>query len=664
MRTITIVALLLMTGAGTALHAYTDLDDPTDPWLTSRTGISTDVPSPFEPLSVDGSNVSCWGRTYGLAAPLPTTITSDGEALLAGPMRVIATVGGQETVLSGLDTELTAVAGDRVEFTGACPAGAATIQSTGWLEYDGAMQVRLTVQGNVSLERLAIEIPMRPEIAKLFYVGHQWGETNYERVGDEADWGWETGWQGNVWLGDDYRGLTFITESYQDWVGENDGRLRIERAENAVLFRATIVSEAVQIEGERTWTMGLQATPGKSLPTGWHGRHVGHFRITDTPEEAQARADMGVRVSLIWNDNTKWFSFPEARDPEQFTAAVKAYHDAGIRVVVYVNFSALGLASEVFKRHYDEWLLSNKGEPLYASTSPDAREIYTSACAGGGYTDWLVWAVDRAMEDYDIDGIYVDNTGPYYCDNVSHGCGPDRSWPFFDTRDLHKRLWTVIHTRKPEDGIIWEHNSRTSNSFNLTFVDIYSDGEHFRVKSKGRPEEITRTLLDITGTGRQWGSQACFLASALNAREEYTDWLLARLLPFGNVLLLNPKYMDFSRISPVLAARIDFGLDRDPVEWYTPEKLPDWLPLTPEELLYGAYVREDGSVLLTIGNPTDTFVAMRMDLRPVWAKMGEGMAITDATTGFACPPIGKTLMLSVPSNSFRVILLEPPVATE
>ena len=130
---------------------------------------------------------------------------------------------------------------------------------------------------------------------------------------------------------------------------------------------------------------------------------------------------------------------------------------------------------------------------------------------------------------------------------------------------------------------------------------------------------------------------------------------------FGIVLLLNLSYMDFSRISPVLAARIDFGLDRDPVEWYTPEKLPEWLPLTPEELLYGAYVREDGSALVTIGNPTDTFVAMRMDLRPVWAKLGQDMSITDATTGFACPPIGKRLMISVPSNSFRVLLLEPAV---
>jgi hypothetical protein len=145
----------------------------------------------------------------------------------------------------------------------------------------------------------------------------------------------------------------------------------------------------------------------------------------------------------------------------------------------------------------------------------------------------------------------------------------------------------------------------------------------------------------------------------LNLREEYTDWLLCRLLPFGNMILLNPRYMDFSRVSPVLAARIDFGLDRDPVEWYTPEKLPAWLPLTPEELLCGAYVREDGRVLLTVGNPTDTFVAMRMDLRPVWAKLGTGMTITDATTGFACPPIGKTLVLSVPSNSFRVLLFEP-----
>ncbi len=656
--TAAVVALIAI--ANLSAWAYTDLDDPADPWLTSETGITQEVPSPFEPLSVDRSEVSCWGRTYSLTAPLPAQVTSQGEALLAGPMRVVATIDGEQVTLAAAPLELTATRDDRVEFAGSCPAGGATIESAGWREYDGAMQVNLTVRGQVTLERLAIEIPVRPEIATFFYVGHQWGQDFYERVGTEPDWSWEYGWQANVWLGDDYRGLTFITESYRDWVGENDGRLRIERTDEAVVFRATVVSEPVQIEGERTWTMGLQATPGKPLPTGWHGRHVGHFSISDTSEEAQARADMGERVALIWSTGTKWLSFPEAKDPEAMVQAVRAYHDAGLRVVVYVNFSALAACAGVLQRHGQEWMLSKDGEPLYASAPTEKFEGYTSVCAGSGYTDWLVWAVDRAMEDYDIDGVYIDNTGPYYCDNESHGCGPGRRWPFFATRELHKRLWSVIHGRKPDDGVIWEHNSRTSNSFNLTFVDMYSDGEHFRVKSKGRPEDITRTFLDITATGRQWGSQACFLASALNLREEYTDWLLCRLLPFGNMILLNPSYMDFSRLSPVLAARIDFGLDRDPVEWYTPEKLPEWLPLTPEELLYGAYVREDGRVLLTIGNPTDTFVAMRMDLRPVWAKMGADMTIVDATTGFACPPIGKTLVLMVPANAFRVLLFEPP----
>ncbi len=432
-------------------------------------------------------------------------------------------------------------------------------------------------------------------------------------------------------------------------------QIRVERTESEVILRGTIIGEPTAIEGDRSWTFGLQATPGKPLPVGWHGRHVGGIPGLDA-EGAQDVRDRGQTVALIWNSETEWFSYPSPKDPEVLRAAVQEYHDLGMQVAVYITLSGTG-PSEVYERHRDEWMMSiEDGEPLFGD-----EETYSSTCAASTYADWLVWAVDRAMEDWDLDGVYIDNAGPYYCTNELHGCGGalGRTYPYFATRDLHKRLWNVIHGRKPETGIIWEHNSRTSNSFNLTFCDIYSDGEHFRVKSRGTPEEITRLFLDITATGRQWGSQPCFLPSALNLREEYTDWLITRLLPFGNVLMSVPTWMDYSRLSPVLRARLEFGLGTEPVEWYTPEALPEWLPAGPEELLVGAYRREDNHVMLTVGNPTEEKLAMRMDLRPTAAALGGELAVTDALTGVPCPPLGRNLVLCVPANSFRVVIIEP-----
>ena len=647
--------------AAAAASAFTDLDDANEPWRHEAVDVTTDVPRPFEPLSVDGDQVSCWGRTYTLASPLPAQITSQGQELLASPMCLTVERGGEHIVLAADEAEVSLARQDRIEFSGERALEGLTVTTAGWLEYDGAMQVTLTIAGQGSLDKLSVEIPYRPEVATFFHVSSQWGKYVYGRIGPDVGWTWGSNWQALAWVGDHCRGLTFVTERYGNWTGPPDQALQLERRDGAVVFRANLINETTAIEGERAYTIGLQATPGKALPTGWHGRHVGQGSTSATSETAQARHSLGQTVALIWNSDTKWFSYPQAKDPEALAAAVKAYHDAGMQVVVYITLSGVSPGTGVFQRHEQEWLMTKGGKPLFASEPTDRSPGYTSVCPASSYADWLVWAVDRAMEDYDLDGVYIDNAGPYYCDNTAHGCGGPlgRRYPYFATRELHKRLWTVIHGRKPEDGLMWEHNSRTSNSFNLTFVDIYSDGEHFRVKSKGRPEEITRTLLDVTATGRQWGAQPCFLPSALNLREEYTDWLLTRTLPFGNVLMSVPTWMDYSRLSPVLQARVAFGLGEVPVEWYTPEAVPQWLPVGPEELLVGAYLRPDNRVMLTLGNPTDEKVAARMDLRTTQGKLGGPVTVTDALTGVECPSLGPNMVLAIPANSFRVVLIEP-----
>jgi hypothetical protein len=643
-----------------------DLSDPAEPWRTAQIGVSDAVPVPFEKLAVAGTKVKCWGREYALAAPLPVQITSQGEALLAGPMRLVVQQQGRPVTLSGDPVRLTATAGNRVEFVGEGQAEGLPVAVAGWLEYDGAMQVRLTVRpaAAVTLERLAIEIPLRPEIARLFHVSSQWGKYVYDRVGQEPGWQWNLDWQALLWVGDHHRGLTFITQTAANWTGPPDQALQLVRTPEAVIFRANLINEPTVLTAEQTWTLGLQATPGKPLPVGWHGRHVGGGGVAAAANAAQMRAT-GQNIAFLWHTECKSFSYPEAKDPQAMKAAVKAYHAAGMRVVIYITLSGTGPETPVLRRHWQEWLMGENGKSLFGqlfeAQEGEKTSYLTSTCPASTYTDWLVWAVDQAMAEYDLDGVYIDNAGPYYCSNDKHGCGgPEkRTYPYFANRALHQRLWQVVHGRKPDTGIVWEHSSRTSNSFNLTFVDIYSDGEHFRIKAKGTPEQITPALLEISGTGRQWGAQPCFLASALNAREQYTDWLLARLLPYGNMLMSSPTWMDFSRLDPVMRARLAFGLDKEAVEWITPEMRPGWLAVKPASLLVGAYLRSDRKLLVTISNTSEEKVAARLELPALSAKLGGPVIITDALTGRPCPPLRQTLVLSIPADSFRLVLVEP-----
>jgi len=668
------MSLLLAGYLSSSVWAFTDLSDPAEPWKQAQVGVGSQVPYPFEPLTVHKTKaqteVGCWGRTYTLAAPLPMQIASQGEKLLAAPMRLVVKAGGKVTELEGQALAITSAAQDRIEFAATMQAGPVTISIPGAIEYDGLIDIDLTVAAAQpsEIEQLSVQIPISAAVAKYYHLSTQWGKYEYGRIDELPEGGIDNAWQAYWWLGDDHRGLSFVTNTWGGWTGPAEQAFKLARAEGEVLLTANIINESTRIEGERKYRLGLQATPGKPLPATWHGRHLGRGSITIIPEQARALLnEEGTNVALMWNDSAKFFSYPEPKDPEAFKQAVQTYHEAGLRCVYYLTLSGTGMESGVFQRNYQDWLMTRPdGNSLFGNKSHDVDLATTQAgdwasvCPASSFSDWLVWAVDRIMEDYDLDGIYIDNPGPYYCSNQEHGCGTRgaRTHPYFAVRDLHKRLYSVVHGRKPQTGIIWEHNSRTSNSLNLTFCDFYSDGEHFRIKSKGRPEQITRTLLDITATGRQWGAQACFLASALNLREEYTSWLLARLLPFGNVMFSVPKYMDFSIYSPVLRARLDFGLGQEPVTWFTPEAVPDWFQFAPEQLVIGGYLTEDNRALITISNLTEEKTALRAPLGPIAADFGGPVVVHDATTGAQCPPVGKNLLVVVPANSFRLIRIE------
>ena len=669
------IACLLLAGyVGSTAYGFTDLSDPSEPWKQERYGVSNEVPYPFEPLVVlkaqTQTDVKCWGRTYKLNAPFPVQVESQGKTLLSGPMRLIVKQGGTVTRLEGQLLDIGVTRGDRVEFNSEMKCGPLTISVPGAIEYDGLIDIDLTVSADqaTEIEQLSVQIPIAPEVAKFYHLSTQWGKYEYGRIDQLPEGGIDNAWQAFWWIGDDYRGLSFVTETWGGWTGPREKAFSLRRTDEGVVLSANIINEPTRIEGERKYRIGIQATPGKPLPDTWHARHVGGSSNEPTPEFAEKLIkERGITIALLWNNSAKFFSYPEPKDPEAFKQAVKTYHDAGLRCVYYITLSGTGLSSEVMKRNYQEWLMTGPdGKAVFGQNckDPDLATVkvgdWASVCPASTYTDWLVWAVDRIMEDYDLDGVYIDNPGPYYCSNKGHGCGTRgaRTHPYFADRDLQKRLYNVVHGRKPEQGIIWEHNSRTSNSLNLTFCDIYSDGEHFRVKSKGRPEMITRTLLDITGTGRQWGSQPAMLCSALNIREEYTTWMLARLLPFGNAMFSQVTWMDFSAYAPVLRARLDFGLDKMPVTWFTPEAVPKWFNCSPAELVVGGYLSADNRALVTISNLSEDKLAARVPLGPVQAQLGGPVVVHDAMTGAECPPLGKNLVLAIPANTFRMILIE------
>ena len=641
-------------------RAEIDLDDPSEPWLTAKVGVTADVPPPFEPLKRKGPEVTCWGRSYRLTGLFPEKITGAGKELLVGPVKVILETQGATHVLSGGKPSFGLARGDRIEWQASGSAGPIRWRSQCWIEYDGVCRIKLTLTAEepIKVDSLRIEIPLNPAF-DLFYQHSQWCRApwwRFDNVGGKAGHKLTVPWMGYTWIGDDYRGLTFVAETMHGWT-ETKKTFDVIRQKDRLLMRVHVWRKAVEVKGEKTFVFGLQATPPKPLPPEWHGRHIGSY----PPEN--------LNIRYLWHSNTKWFSYPQERKPGSMTDPVKKLHKTGNRVLMYITPSGTGPESQVFQRHRDDWLLDDgRGKPLIRDGGVErtGRGLY-GVCPASSYTDWMAWGVDQAMAAYDIDGIYIDNSHAYACLNKRHGCGTGnhKTYPYFANREWHKRLYAIIRKHKPKRGFVVQHHSFAFNSFSLGFADMYIHGEQFR-NLKGWKLDLERDItrnrpyMRVGFTGRQWGAQASFLPSVIAVSgHQYTDWMIARTLPWGNVLFLHHYWMDSSRETPVLRARHEFGLGREEVEWFTPvDPPPKWLTIEPDHLLVGGYVRKDGETLLTLSNIQKELAIARLKVAPLEQHLGKGFRMIDALTGV--PITFKTkygVKVLVHGNSFRVLRL-------
>ena len=647
------VAVLFLIAMPSTAQEY-DLADPSEPWLEAQAGVTTQVPPPFEPLALDGSRVSMWGREYELGGVLPLQIRNQGKSVFVRPPQIIFTIGGtRHESVAGAPT-FGSIREDRIEFSGVTSIGPVRVSNAGWLEFDGVLRADLTLTADqpLTVEAFQLEFSLAPEVARYLHCHTIFGE--FENLDVVAEQGATMAfpWRAMWWLGDDDRGLSVFYEDDFDWTPGDSSAVEIVRQADAVVLRFNIWSAPFELTDEVTFTLGMHATPAKPLPSNWHGRHATFY------------VDESTNVAVRWHGSEKYYGYPEPKNPADFRKDVERLHGLGHRVCPYFTPSATSPESPPVQRHRDEWLMTGAdGKPLWEGGEVDnVSHGSVSLCPVSSFADFLTWGVEQMVREYDIDGVYLDNVGPYPCMNAAHGCGRDGkpSYRYFAVRELHKRLYTILQTIKPGRGLVWEHNSRFTVSSNLSFVDIYSDGEQFRNPDFDRHaisiDHITPTFRAMTFTGSQWGAQPSFLPSAASTRIWLTPWLVAITMPYGNVLLPAPGWMDYTHEEPLLEARLEFGLGSEEVEWYRPHELPPWLDVG-DHLVGGAYVRErDGHTLLVVSNLGEEPATLKLSEAALEQRFGKDVQIVDASTGAST--MGK-FELAMPAAMCRMFLIHP-----
>ena len=207
---------------------------------------------------------------------LPASIESAGEELLSGPITVAIIAEGGEVAWRSRECEIVERADDRVAIESLWRSEELDLQVTSHIEYDGFCwnELALTPRGTVRVDRVALEIPLRAEVCRYAYQGHAQSAHALSPFGLRRPIG------PNLWVGDESRGLAWLTESLE-WVQAEDRARQVEIAprDGDWLWRSTFIDTPRELSAPYEARFALHITPTKPVSRRknriYHGAYYG-----------------------------------------------------------------------------------------------------------------------------------------------------------------------------------------------------------------------------------------------------------------------------------------------------------------------------------------------------------------------------------------------------
>ena len=659
-------------------------------WQNNRLGLTDKIPPPWTPMTVADRTVGCWGRSYDYEGCLfPRQVLSQGQAILAGPITLAATLGRQETGLGKADKQSVAPAPQQVDLDASSTVGGLTVRAQSHLEYDGCVKVELTLSPTdkpVLVESLELRIPVKPERALYYHWFEATRDPKLTNAGALPAEGLKSHFKPLLWLGDNDRGFCWFCESPKGWaLGDRESVLRVERTKEACVMRIRMADRPFVIAGPWQTVFGLMATPVRPMPPGWRdwliplnqtnpwgswAPGLNNLSGTDdpgtlTPKDPEAMSR--------WVKQTQEQGWPVSLLPLREPTKVIPYS----QIVFWSGKLRDGLPSPEIKVFGPEW--SNQRKPIGPRQEPDDQippKEYYWVCPQSSFAQFYIWKLNQLIDQTGIDGIYID--GPWNtCANPLHGCGcrDDKGewqteykiWAF---RDLLRRVYCLFHEKR-KAPVIHHHTSCWLCIPCLSFCDMMLDGEQYHdVGQKVEDHFLDVVPLDkwrAEHTGRQWGP-APFLLPDIPAKYCQDETATRELLMLTNLhdTGLFPAGNNTRVVMRNYQVRRLFGVADCEFRGYWDDA--DWVTCSTPECCVSVYRKPDGSrVLLVVGNTTKTeaTVAVRPNLAGLKLPGGAVEAGVDLESGAKVALANGALTVPVKARNYRLIALPyyaaPPI---
>ena len=635
-------------------------------WLRTKAGVTDEVLPPYTPCAVDerkdATVVATWGRAHHFGHDgLVSQVVARGQPLLIAPIEFRAQVDGQPVEWTEGIPRTTSHGLSAVHLAKRSTAMPLVLNTTITLEYDGFMKFEcaLSSEKETTLQSLTLDIPMASSAARLF---HAWPVSATGHSGSLTE-DWAGPFKPVLWIGDETRGLSWVCESDENWhpadrrrvvevlrgvVGQRPdqpmGGRRSETdttqaragretsqqrafAEDATVLRFNLVGKRTQLTPARQlrYTFGLQATPVRPMVRDFWDMRIHRqppyaheydwpAKTIDGVPALKHYADNGARALLVW----RWwdafgYTLPLGHE-KRFPDLVKACHDHGLQVVPYtIGFLLSDAAPEyrVFRR--DMLTEPEKGFAGVNRLPGLPNQMAYHVCPQGLWREFVTATTAQCMDEYDTDGVYLDTTvRPEPCTNALHNCGYMRedgtrapTYPVYAIRDLMKRLYTVVLSRKP-NGFVDAHIYDCLNVPALAFATGYWNGEQLRnrdVKSQALPLDRFRTEL----MGHNLGVPADLLFYKLR---NYDSSMAIAIL--HDVPVRCEKEADFETIAQIYRTREAFGCDRATFHGYWEADSP--IEVTGESCYASYWQHRTNGVLAAVSNLAPEEQAVRLSI--------------------------------------------------
>ena len=325
------------------------------------------------------------------------------------------------------------------------------------------------------------------------------------------------------------------------------------------------------------------------------------------------------------------FSGLYIHDEAAFKSSLGAIRKNGMKAVIYTG-NSLSNKDRLWDTHREDWLITPKGYPFTSAEHPGDKAY--QACSRSEYIDYFFWRLAENMDQYQIDGAFLDGRMYATCDNAKHGCGvvnfEGKRVAGRDIWDGRLKAWRFYNLLQARKGYGEQHKSSLWDAPTCFFWHGIWEGEQFmNLKADGRkkldilPLEGFRMLLN----GFPYGLPtrfASYVEQPFSAVENCTYAFV-----HGTTWTQTYRINEMQVISPYWKALEQFGASNQhflPYWSATPPALQ-----TPDELLkVSAYVNK-GKVLLIAANFNEEHDGITGDIQVDLETLGlKNIQIKDA----------------------------------